>query len=168
MPVITTLCVKNKKGNCVIRKFLLPVLSLMIVTVLGWFSLDLKSVRKFELNLMYSAYTHGSGFDEAVTDLILGNKERYAQSILQLIKVAKPDTKEENIIIVFVEHVLMVPEVEDALINYENNHPSQKIRETLGFIRKGNVKFVPLENSRSNKVEASVVEIDYSGSKENK
>ena len=87
-------------------------------------------IRVYELKLLSKVRYQGpGGFDDAVQETVMSNRNIYTQPVLKLLASSQPGSSDEELALSFIEEVRSSPEVEAVLKQLAEQHPNPETRK---------------------------------------
>jgi len=109
-------------------------------------------IKRGELVVLDKIYQKGSGFDDAVQELLIKHQGRYAPEIINILNLQKYGSYHERVALNFVELVVGEPGVKNTLKKLQINHPNKDVVELINAILSGPVEETVVYESSEVKV----------------
>lgn len=105
----------------------MKVLISLVVLIVGLVLIVYFSSR-IQVYILYKMHSLGSGLDDGTTELFIKNKQRYKQTVLDLLSAENPDSYKAQASFIFAELLLDEPDVNKKIREISENHPNKYIR----------------------------------------
>ena len=94
-------------------------------------------IKRGELVVLDKIYQKGSGYDDAVQELLIKFQTRYAPEIINILNSQSHGSYHERVALNFVEFVIGQPGVKNTLEATRDNHPDKDVVELIDAILSG-------------------------------
>lgn len=133
------------------KVFISLVLSIVGINLLVYFS------SRIQVYMLYKMYSLGSGLDDGATELFVNNKQRYKQTVLDLLNAENPDSYKAQASFIFAELLLEDPDINQKVRIISESHQNKNIRCFWFDVLSGRFEQVKVAGEDGNNFAAYVI-----------